>query len=108
MNDTKPSPFGTRRTQIAIAAILVVGALSAALILRSGQIAAALKVPEVRGTQKPLATQTQNITARSKAVITKMKKDMQMVSTMMKKSKRTEPSLQRRKAPKVLMMTMKV
>lgn len=36
MNDTKPSPFGTRRTQIAIAAILVVGALSAALILRSG------------------------------------------------------------------------
>ncbi len=65
-------------------------------------------MPEVRGTQKPLATQTQNITARSKAVITKMKKDMQMVSTMMKKSKRTEPSLQRRKAPKVLMMTMKV
>ena len=36
MNDTKSSPFGTRRTQIAIAAILVVGALSAALILRSG------------------------------------------------------------------------
>lgn len=36
MHETKPSPSGRRRTQVAIAAILAIGALSAVLILRSG------------------------------------------------------------------------
>lgn len=87
MNDTKPSPFGTRRTQIAIAAILVVGALSAALILRSGPDSSSAKGAGGQGHSEAASHADTEHHGEKQSGDHKDEKDMQMVSTMMKRAK---------------------